>query len=277
MTLPETLRALAPLLQSGQGRIRIKRDGPTPGIGLTETLYVIVDGLERRVSLLTPEKYWLAEQTPNHYLSSQLCMIRTALEEEIHARGWRLALYSSSEGHQAQLYLGQRPLRPVRGTCAAHAVALALLQALTPTPERERRVSLDNQLELIAPYARRLGLEAYIEPFPPEEDEAPVPSHIVLISPLNPEYSISLDELDDTAEFLRDAFLLAAKQATPPETCFDRWGNRAEVLYRGEGTTGQRTVLARVYDHSSTTSGRLWNGEERVFDQSWQAQPEPST
>lgn len=65
----------------------------------------------------------------------------------------------------------------------------------------------------------------------------------------------------------------ASEPQAPHSICVDRRGRRAEVLYRGEGVTGQRTVLARIYDLGEETSGQLWSGAEHVFDQSWQAAP----
>lgn len=262
LSLPDTLRQLAPLLQSGHGRVRIKRGGHTPGLGPTETLYVVVDGLERRVSLMKPEKYWLAESTPNHYVSTQLCTIRSALEEEILARGWRVVLYQATEGCYAQIYR-DTPSDIARADCLTHALAQALLQALGQEQITRPPNPLDSQLRLLVPYARRLGLEAFIDPLPDSDQ-------IRLTSPLDPDFSLSLEDLSSAGAFYRDAFLLAAQRATPPETCINRWGKRAEVLYRGEGTTGNRTVLARIYDQGEPTSNQLWSGSEDVFNQSWQ-------
>lgn len=133
MTLIDTLRVLAPLLQSGSGRVRIKKR-TSYGVGMLETLYLVYGGAEHHCLFLAPAQH--AEPIgPFHLLH-----IEATLREECAARDWTVGLNIPGSGkhwepHAAIYFPGElvSKTHSYADTCT-HALALALIKAIQSCP-----------------------------------------------------------------------------------------------------------------------------------------------
>lgn len=120
MSLPELLRELSSALQSGSGRIRVRRD-QTYGAGLAETLWVVYGGSQSRCGIISPAKF---SDFENPFT---LLHLEAALREECEARGWNWAV-GRDAGNRA--YASVMPTPAHRPPCFAPTPAEALAAAM---------------------------------------------------------------------------------------------------------------------------------------------------